>query len=278
VAATVAEENSCGTLKTRREPMLVQDVGQAPQRFEEATSKGTCTVSVEVTLDSTRDATLDRNAVCVIVLEPGVPGPGEEDGVVFNVYAEGPPSCRHLQIASSAMLAPPMNALPGGGGGRSVPASAFNPWQYREIRGKIIGTDCCTFDMFWEEIRMGWWFDGYYAGWMTWVENSDGDPWWDRSGAATVTYVRQYNYTNYVSVEAPRSFHSDGFPLGHISWDILSPSVDAGTTVLIKGYYNGTGGCWFPRRSYYYDAFAWLYYGAGTALRWKNNVCVWSVP
>ncbi len=270
VATAIREDPLCGVLQTERVEVSLRDIekGKAMKRIEKATSSGNCQINLDVALSS---PALDPKTVCVIVLEPVPLGPDETMGVAFNAYPEGPPECLQVDIASEVLLSPPQTAV--GGGGRSVPASVnFNPWGYSQVRGKIIGADCCTVDMLWSEVRLGWWHDGYNSGWPNWNQTDGVDPWWTKLSAISTGNLGDNQ--NHQRITHSRTFHSGGFPLG-LFLNILGPDVDARTKLEIKGYYNGTASCAFPVRDYYYTDLAWLLYA--NSLKWKTNVCHYEV-
>lgn len=244
-ASVTAKPTSCGELMEKRESMTTREVKADNKKFEVVTSKGNCKVTVEASIAG----------------EP--------------LTVEGPLSCQSLQLGSEVTLAPDKSPRSVGGFGRS--ASIFNAWAYSQVKAKIIGADCCTIDMLWNEIHVGWWWDGYCASYMTWTKNDGVDPWWDLAYPEATAYTpSDATCRNNVSTFHNRPFHSDGFPLG-LFFDVLSPDADASTETRVIGYYNGYATCSFPTRSYSYpNPAAWALYGNPlTHLKWKPNVCVW---
>ena len=198
------------------------------------------------------------NSTCTLRFAPIAPEVGDSPGVSYFIESSGV-YCEYVEVESTIILAPPKsNQTISGGPRRSV---VFNPWTYMQFEGKVTGQDIVNVDMFWNEVHLSWYQDGYCAGWGSRTMSNGVDPWWNANFTISWGNTGQSNCVNHFYAVQESSFTSSGF--SHSSF----PDVASFTAVTLKGYYDGYATCQF---SHSYSGNTWFY----PNLHWRDD-CRW---
>lgn len=261
VKLAATETDFCGSFPL--ESIHVQ-VGAARSEAQRASfrSQNDCLIEVRVDLADQTSADSVACKLDVIFVEPSDEFKGRP-GVSFWLAPDDDASCAAFKSTASVTLPPLSTKTRAGGGlaGRPTMSTAFNPWTYHHLIGKITGQDPVNIDMIWNRPHLVWWEDGITADYGSWWEDDGDDPFWGKTNSFTWYNTTQHNVNNFF-VTHQRDFHSDGLPPAY-------RNVNAWTSMTLTGYYNGYATC--GNFSHNYDSGAqWYFY-----LHWHNNECYW---